>query len=168
MSLETEFQVYNLGDVNVIELLLSLRYKYDAKLFEGDELTPVLATGDNSFKEEIITTYLVLDEYIKKSKLTPIQTKIIDMVNEGYNYDEIGFELDIDSTGIGNRLKTACRKIKKVNDREWRKSVYTNKLGLKTKSCSKCKEELPATSEFFGDLRHSRDGFHSQCRLCKE
>lgn len=153
--------------MNVIELLLSLRYKYDDKLFEGNAESPVLAVEDNSFKEEIITTYLVLDEYIKKSKLTPTQNRVIEMINEGYNYDEIAFELDINNSGVRDRLKTICRKIKKVNDWEWRKSIYVSKLGLKCKKCSKCKEKLPATSEFFGDNSNSKDGFYSMCRMCK-
>jgi hypothetical protein len=49
----------------------------------------------------------------------------------------------------------------------WRKCVYVDKLGLKTKKCSKCEDVLPGTDEFFSPRTDEKsDGFYSYCRKC--
>jgi len=37
---------------------------------------------------------------------------------------------------------------------------------MKTKACTKCRKEYPATADFFPPDKRSRDGFHSWCRVC--
>ena len=41
----------------------------------------------------------------------------------------------------------------------------TDKEG--TKACSKCKKELPATNEFFGRYKRSKDGLRWECKKCR-
>lgn len=52
-------------------------------------------------------------------------------------------------------------------ERDWRKKIYTRELGLKTKRCKKCGEELPATEEFFSPDDKAKDGFKSACKVCR-
>ena len=35
------------------------------------------------------------------------------------------------------------------------------------KTCTRCKEEFPATSDYFGKMRDASDGFYPQCWECK-
>ena len=36
-----------------------------------------------------------------------------------------------------------------------------------TKACTKCGEEKPATSEFFGKVNRNKNGFRSECKVCQ-
>lgn len=165
---DIEYRNYMLGDVKVIELLLSLRYKYDDYLYMRGNSTLMIVGGVEPMNEEVITTYLVLDGLIKSCNLSDIQLQMLEMIQHGYSGEEIAFELDIPYTRVTSRLETIYKAIKKENDRQWRKNMYINTLGLKGKTCSKCKEYLPATPEFYSDLNRTKDGFHSQCRKCKK
>lgn len=166
-SKDIEYKVYTLGDIGVIELLISYRYKYDDNLFLGDSDVAMAVSGAARLNEEVILTYVTLDETIKKCDFDAQQLMMIKMIGEGYSYEEIANELISTASAISGRLRTVYKRIQKENDWQWRKSVYVKRLDLKAKQCSKCKEELPATVEFYSDLAHSRDGFHSQCRKCK-
>ena len=167
LSKDLEFKNYTLGDEAVIEYLIMMRYKYDEKMHINDNEITMMASGAYQLNKEIIATYATLDKYISKAKLSDNQKKLLDMIDYGYNNEEIAFELDINPTGVRSRLKTICKKIKRVNDWEWQKYISKDKFGLKNKKCTACLEELPATPYFFGDNNSSRDGFYSMCRMCK-
>lgn len=164
---DVEYKVYTLGDIGVIELLISYRYKYDENLFLGDNTVPMAVSGAARLNEEVIATYATLDETIKKCKFSEQQLEMMRLIGEGYSYTEIASSMAIGKSNVSGRLKTMYKRIHKENEWLWRKSIYVDKLGLKIKQCSKCEEELPATSEFYSDLDRAKDGFHSQCRKCK-
>lgn len=166
-SKDMEYRVYTLGDIGVIELLIAFRYKYDENLYLGSE-GKIAVSGAPRLNEEIIATYATLDEYIRKCKFDENQIKILEMTGHGYSNDEIAYELSINKSTITGRLNTMYKRIAKENEWYWRKSTYEKKLDLKNKKCSKCKEELPATVEFYSDNSQSRDGFHSVCKICRK
>lgn len=165
------YESFTLGDINIIELLISYRYKYDDLFYSdtliADKSSPMAITGATSMNEEVMLTYIALDDMINKCNFNEQQKKIIEMISEGYNYEEIAHELELLSTTINGRLKTIYKKIYKENERMWRKCIYNSKLRLKNKRCSKCKEELPATVEFFSENNMSKDGFYSICKTCR-
>lgn len=163
---DIEYRNYVLSDIKVIELLISYRYKYDDYLFAGR--SDGWSSPDSlPFNEEMILTYTALDKYIDNCRFNESQIKMIQMIEQGYNYHEIAEVLNTTPSSIRGRLKTIYSKIVKENEWQWRKATYRNVLGLKSKKCSKCEEKLPATAEFYSSLSHSKDGFHSQCRNCK-
>jgi hypothetical protein len=41
-------------------------------------------------------------------------------------------------------------------------------MNQKTKGCTKCQEELPATTEFFHKNKSKKDGLCSKCKECKK
>lgn len=166
-SKDMEYRVYTLGDIGVIELLIAFRYKYD-EAFYHERVNPIAVSGTGKVFQEGLVTYVPLDEYIENCNFNEQQLEMIEMIGNGYNYDEIAEKLDIHPTVIKSRFKTIYKRIYKENEREWRKSVYFHKLGLKNKMCSKCKEELPATVEFYSDNDYSKDGFHSVCKDCRK
>lgn len=165
---DIEYRHYTLGDVKVIELLLSLRYKYDDYFFMNqDNPFSFDAAEILPFHEELLTTYMTLDGYIEKCKFNSNQLQLLDLIGLEHTHEEIAKELRVKTSTIKGRLITIYRRIKKENDWQWRKYFYTNKLRLKTKTCSRCKEKLPGTEEFYSDYSRSKDGFHSQCRGCR-
>ena len=38
---------------------------------------------------------------------------------------------------------------------------------METKVCTKCKQEYPATLEFWSKATYAKDGFYSSCKKCK-
>lgn len=162
------FRNLTLGDTSVIQLLIEYRYKYDDNLFLGGD-NGILDVNDNDgVNQEVIATFATLDKLISKCKFNDRQLKMIEMIGEGYTYREIEDEIGIDNQNVNKALKSIFKSILKENLRFWRKSTYINKLGLKTKQCTKCEEFLPATSEFFADKNDSKDLLHPYCRKCKK
>ena len=164
-SKDIEYKAYTLGDVGVIELLISYRYKYDDNLFLDDGIA-MAVTGAARLNEEVIHTYASLDRYIEKSNFSREQLEMIRLIGEGYSHEEIAYELKLLTSTIAGRLRTIYKRIIKENEWQWRKSVYVNKLDLKTKRCSKCKEKLPATVEFYYEKDDIESGFHTRCKMC--
>lgn len=165
-SKDIEYKSYVLSDIGVIELLIAYRYKYDESYYI-DNSNPMAVNGVGKVFEEGIATYASLDSYIEKCNFSEEQLALIKMIGDGFTYDEIAELLGLNKTTITGRLQTIYKRIAKENQWQWRKSVYLNKLGLKSKRCSKCKEELPATVEFFRDDSRNKDGFQSRCRHCE-
>lgn len=157
-----------LSDIEVVQLLIEYRYKYDGNFkitpnnmfYEAGEITPV--------NHEAIVTYASLDNLIQKCNFNKEQLRIIEMIEQGNELKEIADELGyLHSKNIRKRLNTILKAIVQMNDRDWRKVVYVEKLELITKQCSKCKDHLPATTEFFRDDTRNKDGFQSRCKECE-
>lgn len=162
---DIEYRPFVLSDEKVVELLISFRYKYDENMFlENGSMFHV--TGGKPLNQELIATYVSLDETIKKCNFSEQQLKLIKMIEQGYTCREIEETLKLDNSNVIKSLKTIYKTIVSTNLREWRKSIYTNKLELKTKQCSKCKEDLPATDEFYAfDSTNNR--FKASCKRCR-
>ena len=158
------FVPFTLNDINVVELLIEFRYKYDDNLFlENGSIMDV--TGTKAINQEVVATYASLDSTIEKCKFSEQQINMIKMVEQGYTQEEISNEFKI-GNNVSKLMKTIYKAIVKENERQWRKVHYTRTLGLKTVGCSKCNEQLPATDEFFNyDSTNSR--YKSSCKKCR-
>lgn len=161
-----EYTQFVLSDMKVIELLLRYRYKYDEYWLDDCTSTWDDLNGNMFFNEEAIITYQDLDKLIEQCNFNKTQRKMIKMLEQGYGQGEIARLLGMQPSKIRGRLKTIFKRIKQQNDWNWRKVVYKNKIGLKTQQCITCKEELPATEEFFYIREDNDNGFHSKCKRC--
>lgn len=162
-SKDTKYKQLVLSDLTVIKELLTFRGTIDdTNLNQG-----ACATNSLKMNTDVISLFADLDGLIKKS-LNEEQIKLLAYITKDYSYYSIGKILGIPVKTVGSRFNTICLKIKQENDRQWRKTVYINKLKLITKRCSKCNEVLPATDEFFSLNSSSKDHFHSQCKKCKK
>ncbi len=162
-SKDTKYNQLVLSDITVIKELLTFRGSIDDTSFNQG----ACATNSLKMNTDVISLFADLDELIKKS-LNEEQIKLLSYITKDYSNYSIAKILGIPVKTIGSRFNTICLKIKQENDRQWRKVTYINKLRLKTKICSKCREFLPATDEFFSLNSSSKDLFHSQCKKCKK
>ncbi|NOG27191.1 hypothetical protein [Lysinibacillus fusiformis] len=162
-SKDTKYNQLVLSDITVIKELLTFRGSIDDTNFNQG----ACATNSLKMNTDVISLFADLDELIKKS-LNEEQIKLLSYITKDYSNYTIAKILGIPVKTIGSKFNTICLKIKQENDRQWRKVTYINKLRLKTKICSKCREFLPATDEFFSLNNSSKDLFHSQCKKCKK
>lgn len=162
---DARFKQLVLSDETVIKELLTYRGSIDDTLLNGNQGGCTSSTL--KMNTDVISLFIDLDELIKKS-LNDEQIKLLTYIAKDYSYHKIGQLLEIPIKTVGRRLSTICSRIKQENDRQWRKIVYTEKLHLKSKRCSKCKEVLPATDEFYSINNSSKDLYHSQCKKCKK
>jgi len=166
---ERFYQDLTLSDIDVLQLLIEYRYKYDK--YVGHETNNMFTEAGDvvDVNVEVIATYASLDQLIKQCKFNKEQMKILEMIEQGYVMKEIADELKLRSeNNIRSRLDRILRNIAKANEWNWRKSTYIHKLELKSKQCGKCKEHLPATDEFYTGKNDASDGFHPYCRKCKK
>ena len=165
---ELEFKVLSLSDFYVVKWLIQFRDKIDP-YFNIELNNNIYEAGDvNRFNQEIINIYVYLDELIERRKFNKQQLGIIYFLSRGYTYKETGDILNIPSShNVHKKFNKICKDIVKMN--EWVRLSYTykNVIGMRTKVCSKCKEELPAIDEFFTDKKDAKDGFHPYCKMCR-
>jgi hypothetical protein len=168
-SSEALFKDLAFSDINVVKWLIQFRDKVDPYYKSETDYHFDYAGDVKSLNQELINTYTCLDELIDKCKFNKEQLYIINSIQEGYTYQEIADQLGKNrNTNIRNRFNKICRDIVKMNIWLWRKCVYVDKLGLKTKTCGKCEEDLPATDEFFRTrIDNFGDGFYNSCRKCE-
>lgn len=166
---ERAFKDLTFSDVNVVRLLMEYRYKYDPYSgFEADATYDIAGTV-SAANVEVIATFASLDDLIEQCKFDETQTKIIQLTEDGYTLKEIATLIGLSHTdNIKKRMNRICKEIVKMNLWNWRKVTYQVELGLKTKKCNRCREDLPATFEFFSDNNDSKDGFHSLCKMCRK
>lgn len=164
---DVKVQPFSINDVNTVQLLIEYRYKYGEGYSDGMNGEMYHTTMTQSINQEIIATYIALDNAIANCSFSEKQLKLISMTEKGYTHREIAESIGMDNQNVSKALKTIYKAIAKENERQWRKVTYTNTLGLKTKQCSKCGEHLPATNEFYRDDTRSKDGLQSRCRECE-
>lgn len=161
------FQPFVLNDIGVVELLIEFRYKYDDNLFLNNG-SALEVTGTKAINQEVVATYISLDTLIKQCGFNEKQMKMLKMIEQGYTHREIADVVKVEFQNVKKALKSIYKAIVKENDWQWRKVEYTTKLGLRSKTCVKCREELPATNEFYTDKFDAKDKLHPYCKKCKK
>jgi hypothetical protein len=164
------FERISFSDVECILGLIKNRGKIDSyfgseinfNLYEAGDTKPLL--------QELIVTYIALDELIAKCKLNVKQKFIINKLMEGYNAEDLSEMLGQGAKGITDTAKRICEKIKKVNDEAWKYDyIYLNykEVEWDYKMCNKCEKHKPVNSDFFNVDSSKPDGFMNICKTCR-
>lgn len=165
-----EWECITFSDIETIRGLIRFRTRYDL-LFERDRASSMDSSTDLSlYEEEIICTYADLDNLIGKVKLNKIQGEILDLYMKGYDECEVAEELNIKEVTVDSTINTICKKVVEVNYEQWKSWIYwgVKRATSDYKKCSKCKEMLPATDEYFTPVDQRKDGFHPYCKECNK
>lgn len=168
-SKEMFYKDLTLSDIDVVQLLIEYRHKYD-KYSGFSSNNFYLEAGEVAdLNQEVVVTYASLDKLIAQCQFSKEQMTILELIEQGYELKEIASVLKYaHSKNVRKRLNTILKSIVQMNERNWRKVVYIQKLELRTKKCSKCKENLPATDEFYRPHTITKGGFQSQCKECEK
>lgn len=168
---ELEWVGTSLSDVDSVKGLLKLRKDFDMifenKYFTGDNDPNSASTHVADQMEEVICTYADLDKIISRTEFTLPQQAVLDRYMFGMDVLDIADELDVDVRSVDKVLDALCNSIVEEGLREWRRWSYVHKMNMKTKKCSKCQEDLPATEEFFSPNEQGKDGFRNFCKKCR-
>ena len=121
--------------------------------------------------EDIVCTYIWLDDIIDKCEFNELQQDILNMYMSGYTESDIAYYTSYTQQNIHKTLNRICRKIYKVNYQEW----YYNNLCLnhinapfEYKKCSSCHKILPLTKDFYDVATANKDGFRGTCKKCRK
>lgn len=164
---ERPYDILFFSDFKVVKWLIRLRDQIDP--YYGDTLDRDYFSAGNvkDLNQEIICTYIYLDELIKMCNFDPIQLKIIKASFEGYSFAQMEKELRLgDQKNLRKRFNTICRKIVEANNYLWK--IYTHRFYSNTtfKKCAMCKKELPMHLDFFSLDLSNKDKFRSYCKKC--
>ena len=150
-----------LSDVTVIEMLIRFKKQLSS------DLKSSFGKSGTRMEDELAVTYSDLESLIERCNFNETQKEIIRLVEYDYNDLEIARELNLAVGVVRRRLNTIFNRIKTENDLQWEKWIATEHFELKTKKCTKCKEELPATLDFFRANTGKLDGFRARCKRCE-
>ena len=165
-----EWNIVNLSTPESIMGLLKFRWKFDF-LFNRGHGSILSSNCDLAkYSEDIICLYVDVDHLLERANLNDRQNEIINLYMEGYNEKEIAYILNDDMRNINGIIYSVCKKLCEINNESWKYNfIYWDKVKVRTnyKQCTKCKEYLPATGEYFSPDKRNNDGLHSNCKKCR-
>lgn len=121
------------------------------------------------FNQELINTYIDLDKLIDNTSLSEKQKIILELLMCGLNEHDIAMYFGQDRHRIKEILDTACKKLKKDYDRQWKYSMAEQdyiKVEWDYKECERCKRSLPATLDYYYKKIDNKDNLHNTCKKC--
>lgn len=159
-----------LSDPMTVRGLIANRTNYD-KMYEYELMSGGGVGADLCDANEIvICIYADLDNLIKKTRFTKVQKEVLSLHMDGYSTEEISEYTKTEKRSVESALNLACEKISEANYENWKLNyIYWNKKRVTTdfKKCSKCKEVLPMTEEYFRLRKDTSDGLMYICRCCE-
>lgn len=164
---DREWKYVNLGEIQSIRGLLKFRSKFD--ILHGADSARYNTDSDlYEFSEEIICTYISLDELISKCIFNKKQKDILELYMQGSTEEEIADELNLIRQNVNGIIESICKKISDEFHESWVDNMYWNYIPIKHnyKLCSKCKKSFPATEKYFSPKQDNADGFQSFCKKC--
>jgi len=168
-----EWQYISLSDERAVEGLIKYRGKfYSHYLNRNNSIVvtkdPYHSNLNHSVCENLLCTYVWLDECIENCGLTSKQKEVLNLYINDYTTNEIAKELNTSVQNVRGILNSVFKKIVDYNNYCWKHEfILWSKKKVETsyKNCNKCKRWLPETTEFFKyDVTNNR--FKAKCRRC--
>lgn len=167
-----EWYPVNLSDPSSVKGLI--KYKTTFYLLHNrrnDSITISESFQDlNELPEEVICLYVWLDECVNKCGLTDKQLEILEKYMDDDTEEEIAKDLNVAPSTINGVINSCCKKISNYANEKWKNEyILWNKKKVTTnyKKCSKCKEFLPTTDEYFRKRLDTKDKLMYICRKCE-
>lgn len=157
------------SDIETIRGLIRFRTRFDL-LFERSQYSIMDSSTDLAeYEEEILCTYVDLDNLIAKIKINKIQNDVLTLYMKGYDEKDISDVLNIKEVTVDSTINTICKKLVDVNYELWKSNVFwdTKRVTSNYKKCSKCGEMLPMNEEYFSPDIRNIGGLHSHCKKCR-
>ena len=167
----TEWDYITFSDIDTVRGLLKFRSRFDL-LYERQNNNILSSDFDlASLKEDVICIYADLDRLIEKARLNDVQKEFIELYMKGYTEKDIAETYNRKEVTVNSTINSACKKIVEANFESWKLDyIFWNikKVDSSFKQCTKCKEYLPATGEYFYKEPLGKDGFKTICIKCSK
>jgi DNA-binding CsgD family transcriptional regulator len=166
---ERPFERISYSDTDCIKALIKNRSEIDCYFKQEQDNYFDHAGNVQSVNQELIVIYADLDRYIAKADLNSKQRFIIEKLMDGWTEKEIAKMFNRDVSNIYRHLTKIAKKIRDLNNNEWKEYVQLNhvRVAWNYKQCAKCNEFKPMLNEFFLSSSRFHDGFYDVCRMCK-
>lgn len=163
----------NLSDVSSVKGLIKFRTTYDLLYNRRNESSNLLDSFNDlsQLPDDVICLYIWLDECIENCGLTDKQLIILNKYMDGYTEEEVAQDINVYSSTINGVINSCCKKISNYANSKWKNEyILWNKKKVETnyKQCSKCKEFLPATDEYFTKDLTRKDNLFPYCKKCNK
>ena len=166
----TEWDYITFSDIDTVRGLLKFRSRFDL-LYERQNNNILSSDFDLvSLKEDVICIYADLDRLIEKARLNDIQKEFIELYMKGYTEKDIAEIHNRKEVTVNSTINSACKKIVEANFESWKLDyIFWNikRVDNNFKQCTKCKEYLPATEEYFSPHEKGLYGLHPYCKKCR-
>ena len=166
----SEWDKITLSDSNTIKGLLRFRYKFDLLLDNSENRYGLESNCDlANFSEDVICIYADLDNLIKQANFNEYQKKVLNMYMYGHSEEDIADLLDVERQSINRLIDNICRMLCEINYQNWKLNYVfwdVKRVNSNYKKCSKCKEWLPATEEYFSPDLRNNDNLQGICKKC--
>lgn len=165
----TEWDYITFSDIDTVRGLLKFRSRFDL-LYERQNNNILSSDFDlASLKEDVICIYADLDRLIEKARLNDVQKEFIELYMKGYTEKDIAEIHNRKEVTVNSTINSACKKIVEANFESWKLDyIFWNikRVDSNFKQCTKCKEYLPATGEYFSPDLRNKDGLQAFCKKC--
>lgn len=166
---EYQFERISFSDTECIKGLIKHRWMIDeyigiemnSNIFEASDVKPL--------NQELIVTYITLDDLLSKCELNVKQKFLIDRLFSGYSERDLADMLQQEVSTVDRALDVICKRVKNINDQSWKHDyIYLNykRVEWNYKKCSRCGGYFPQTREFFSPDKRKKDGLYSNCKAC--
>jgi hypothetical protein len=169
-----EWYHISLSEINTIRSLIRNRIEFDRLYWAKTHTTNdiFLTNGTDDFIENIIVSYIDLENLIHKANLNKTQLHIIKKLMQGYTEEDLAELYKWDLYEIQKSFAHACIAIKKQNDMDWIAwSETSGKVKIpdetRYKRCNKCGRDLRANTNNFSPHSKGLYKLHPYCRDCR-
>ncbi|MFS1513065.1 hypothetical protein VQL36_11600 [Chengkuizengella sp. SCS-71B] len=170
-SSKTNLHELNLSDPNVIQWLILYRDQIDI-YFNSNANRFFDQAGDvRELNQELINTYIYLDNIIQESQLTDEQLALLKLLFMGYTLYDVAtlHHSDVPVRKIKRKFERICNIIWTTNTSKWNRWVHQHVLHTQLKQCKTCLYQLPKVKSHFRKRSdHKGDGFYNVCRACEK
>lgn len=166
----SEWDRVNLSDPVAIRGLLKFRHEYDLLLDESVDRYGMASNCDLAdLSEDVICLYADLDNLIRQAKFNDRQNKVLNMYTYGHSEEDISDLLQVERQSVNRMIDNICIRLNEINNENWKMNyVYWDikRVNTRFKQCSRCKEWLPMTEEYYSPDVRNRNGLQSICKKC--
>lgn len=173
--INTEWFPINVGSIDNIKMLIENRHKLD-KTYIGKSIgngSVIDSSLINDFEEEIICTYITLEELIKTASLNDNHRRMINFLMLGYTYNDLEIYFKQNVGYIKVIMNNVYKRIYKEYLYRYEEWVHINGLvkiddETKYKKCKDCGKDFPNNFSFFKPNENLLDGLENSCRFCRQ
>ncbi|AYP68235.1 hypothetical protein PQE75_gp103 [Bacillus phage vB_BcoS-136] len=121
---EREYENVTLSDENVVKYLILYRSKVDVSFGANTNINIEQAGDMFEFNQELIALYSSLDKTVEQCEFKEKQTKLLELIYEGYTLQDIcSMNIGYKRSATYDLFDRMVLKIVKINNENWKRTM---------------------------------------------